>query len=672
MGAAQRVFRPGTAVSPKLQPHVWAEIQEWESFPYGETTEKPAKPPEKPLVDKVETCDATSQKRPERPNGLPHSPEIHAEEILDEMRGPGGDDLGILLNVKGSLLTSEQGVKGIVGHTHDKDGARQIRGVLLYPTLTENPVVYAQDRKNLELAIRKRITEKQRKPALTKRDIANLTTFVRNACFGKDAIFSKELIIEWALANLHDLSLIASKKWSPERLRKAIEQLALTLDPSFNLSFNIKAEAMAGDASGAGKAPRLLIADGDAGQVMAFIVVKCFEDLLFSRAAFKTNSIKGGAKLDAVLKVFGAMRRKMDTVDCLEGDGSAWDTCCSLELRELIENPVMKWIGYVLMDNFIIPEEWVKSHEKINSKKSLTAWVFNSGKKATLDWPEKLKLKIDSIRRSGHRGTSCLNFWINLVLWHVCIYGARASVFLNPDRRNAEDIWGHIRWLMSGFEGDDSGLATTAKDKEGKHVPLRSHDDDIIKFWERCGFNMVLEHRAPGDKMLFAGIHVLVDKNGPTSKIMPDLKRFISNHGVTCSSSAIKAYNDGNVAGVKNLAAAKCLSRAYEWAGILQCIVDAQMMYIGNLTKQDGVKSKIELCHDEQMRCDGLDADGVEFQIAVKRNGQQHSDLELLKEFGYDVTQEQLEDFVAAHMTLDVCALPGAEEWLAHVPPSWI
>ena len=84
----------------------------------------------------------------------------------------------------------------------------------------------------------------------------------------------------------------------------------------------------------------------------------------------------------------------------VEGDGSAWDSCCSIELRNMIENPVLKHTAYHLKEYTRVPEQWEKEHANVNQKD-----------KFCLIFKEKLMtyfVQLKAIRRSGHRGTSVI------------------------------------------------------------------------------------------------------------------------------------------------------------------------------------------------------------------------------------------------------------------------
>eukprot|EP00972_Heterocapsa_arctica_P056549 8347127-Heterocapsa_arctica.AAC.1 len=55
------------------------------------------------------------------------------------------------------------------------------------------------------------------------------------------------------------------------------------------------------------------------------------------------------------------------------------------------------------------PEKWHLEHSKACEAGKLK--LFYNHKYETM------QVTIDAIRRSGHRGTSCLNWWINFVKW---------------------------------------------------------------------------------------------------------------------------------------------------------------------------------------------------------------------------------------------------------------
>ena len=168
----------------------------------------------------------------------------------------------------------------------------------------------------------------------------------------------------------------------------------------------VKLEAMPEE-----KAPRLRIADEDQGQVMALMTIYRMEALI--KEHFPAKGIKGLGKKDAIRRVMKSCKvpRKFAKllVTFFEGDGSAWDTCCNESICGAVENPVIHHIAS-MVNGFMeaSPKTWAEAHESINSQKTLDL-SYTKNK-------EYMKIVIDAIRRSGHRGTSCLNWWISFVI----------------------------------------------------------------------------------------------------------------------------------------------------------------------------------------------------------------------------------------------------------------
>lgn len=109
-----------------------------------------------------------------------------------------------------------------------------------------------------------------------------------------------------------------------------MKQLMEAAEVRWQLGADVKAKSLP-----EGKAPRFLIANGDNGQLMARLVISCFEHLLFSW--FEHKSIKHTSKCDAMVRILETLKKR--SVHLLETDGSAWDTTCSAAMRGLIENP---------------------------------------------------------------------------------------------------------------------------------------------------------------------------------------------------------------------------------------------------------------------------------------------------------------------------------------------
>jgi hypothetical protein len=336
------------------------------------------------------------------------------------------------------------------------------------------------------------------------------------------------------------------------------------------------------------KAPRLLIADEDVGQVMALMTIHVMESCI--KKHFPEKGIKLLAKKDAITRMMKACRvpRKVakQGITVFEGDGSAWDTTCSLSIRDLVENPVIHHIAkYVNGFLYSTPASWAQAHADICSQEKLDlSYAKNK---------EFQKIVIDSIRRSGHRGTSVLNWWMNFVCWHCAIF-ADPEIYLDPLLRYGKDITGVCRWLNSCYEGDDSFLVTSPKIDVGKQLNTL-----ILQFWERIGFNMKIEMRE--NRALFVGYYIGLDEAGPSYNqerdefmMVPEIDRCFSRAGTSCSPSMIQAFNADQKDKCVSLAGAAAMSRAYEFAGLCPTISDKFLQY--------AIQCDFVITYDLQMR----------------------------------------------------------------------
>lgn len=93
---------------------------------------------------------------------------------------------------------------------------------------------------------------------------------------------------------------------------------------------------------------------------------------------------------------------------------------------------------------------------------------------------------LNAIRRSGHRGTSCLNWWMNFALW-ACSITNTPEMFLTNSRTWFTDHTGKTRWWRGVFEGDDSfcRLFPAIVDGDTFHT-------ELLAKWERYGHRMKL------------------------------------------------------------------------------------------------------------------------------------------------------------------------------------
>lgn len=442
----------------------------------------------------------------------------------------------------------------------------KICGVMVAP-MAQPPTIYENCRENVQAAKVERVDKARRELKITPEMKARVGKMVRvsmTAC-EKKGVFSTKRVQNWLSEHASDLSALKSGKWSNSRFAQSMERLLEVSQPEYEVTAAIKAEPMPGN-----KPPRLLLADGDPGQLMCLVVVKCFEELLFSH--FEDKSIKHLPKMRAVRRAMSKLLKKGAGV--VEGDGSAWDTTCGDDVRNAVENPILYHITEIAIKMGLCPEEWGFAHMKECTKAKLKA-LFRD--KAGL-----FKLVMDAIRRSGHRGTSCLNFWINFVMWTCAIF-PEPELFLDPTRRQAVDVTGQTRWWSGVFEGDDSACTLYPKMKDGDALALK-----FLKWWSDWGFNMKIVFVQK--RLTFVGIHIacrdgeLISFDDPMDEMpdfimAPEIPRCFKNAGASCSTRIRLAVVQGNQLEVRRIAKASCIARAHSFKDVCPTIARKFLRY---------------------------------------------------------------------------------------------
>lgn len=594
-------------------------------------------------------------------NALGYVEPGHGNEDTHPLGGTNDADSEIRALREDRVVENEAGV-GVVGQSTEPDNAKQIVGVISLP-VTDPPNVYAKELANIDAAIDSRITKKQRAFTANKDDTALLGRLVSSAIGNhpKRSLFSAQRVVKWWETHLFDD--LKSGKWTDTRLQNTIENLCARIQPAFRLSCDVKLEPMP-----EGKAPRMLIADGDEGQVLALLTICCIEDLIKKHLPKKT--IKGLGKRQAMERIAAELRApkaayaktrngkagkvQSPGVSIFEGDGSAWDTTCSAKLRDCVENPVILHVGRIIKVMMTQPDSWVDAHYDVSVLDKLTM----SFKKNA----EFGKFVIDAIRRSGHRGTSCLNWWVNFTCWHCAIF-EEPELFLDPDQRYGVDHSGIHRWLASGFEGDDSILSTTPPIEEKSELYV-----SLMQRWERLGFNMKIFLRS--DRALFTGYYLALDKDGPTGTKMPEVDRCFARAGISCSPTMIKCFKDEDRAGCMGISRAGALSRAYEFAGCSPTISSKYLRFYESM----GVSTHVD--RDLMMRTTGEHVEFSEPDIVADINFQNgaamtfdSSELDRFAAVGFPCSQEELSHFVLRVWEYDVL-----RDWAGFresLPASW-
>lgn len=551
------------------------------------------------------------------------------------------DVSGVTMDLPGGI-----GVKGAEWHTGVNADAPQVRGLLIGP-VKEEPLVYAATPENVEGAIGERIGKKQRAYLGTKADKEKIGQVTREA-IGNDkkrGIFSKERIKKWAEEN-GDLKVLKSSKWGDARFMNSVDNLLGKPDPKFEHAAGIKAEGMP-----KGKAPRLIIADGDAGQLMALLAVACFEHLLFEHQ--EARSIKHATKKTAMKRIIKMLTKRK--AGLVEGDGSAWDTTCGDEVRAS-ENTILTHIIGVLADYGISCDQWDQAHLKACSAKEIKL-LFK-----TKDGPEgkkRISFYIDAIRRSGHRGTSCLNWWANFVNW-ICSIFKEPKYFLDPDRREGTDVTGKKRWWSGGFEGDDSLCSLYPKMEKGDELSKK-----FLEWWERQGFNMKIVFCK--SRATFVGWHIGCDAGTPNGYAAPELARALGAAGLSTSPTIIQAAKDGDTKVVKEITAASYIARAHDFAGLYPSVSNKFLDYAKSLG------ANVENDREMSMRCKGHADEKASTLISEieQENVQVTPDEEMmnLQKLGAAATIDEIDKFMAYHW------VPSeAREYASYrdsLPPTW-
>nr|ASM94029.1 putative RNA-dependent RNA polymerase [Barns Ness breadcrumb sponge weivirus-like virus 1] len=572
----------------------------------------------------------------------------------------------------------------VLGQDFDKSAPKERFpdvGVVVAPT-SDLPNVYTNSKDNVSQGVQERLIKKMKPCTWTKADKQKVGKFI-HASMGPKGMFSTDRVRTWFEKHFA-LEDMRSGKWSESRFVNTFESLLGQVQPNFKFKTAVKAEHMP-----EGKAPRFLIADGDEGQVLALAAVKCMEELLFE--TMEEHSIKHVSKAKAMQRLLANMTPPTSArkAGCtfVEGDGSAWDTTCGVDVRAAIENPVLEHISKILAQTYIQPASWAEIHDKANQQKTLKLFFKK--------YHETMHIEITAIRRSGHRGTSVLNWWINFTMW-VCALFEEPEVFLCPEARWAKDVAGVRRWFYGAYEGDDSGASTSPKlcqvSEEDEaallagtitlaelgnkyHVPNPSVTASIsaLAFWNRAGFNM---------KWVFAkkrgtivGCHLGLTETDPESKtgcvvpngvFCPELPRALKG-AVSCSPAMIEAVRKGDYKTIKTIAAAAALARASDFAGRVPTLSRKYLVYANELDSSDFVDREMSM---RAVGEEGISAAKVRTSIELANGSMTVVDEKaLLEALGYQASDEELEAFCQYPWQLD--AVDQHDEFARSVPAKW-
>lgn len=487
--------------------------------------------PEQSLLQKLSNCCPGP-----RALYMAKKAQVETNVLLQQMATkPANDDCidGAMLGtqVEADAYGEETRVKGVSTPNMSKVLGRQIGPSLIETEVMESCV------SNMKAGLAKRV---QPLPFKAKNDKKFVRKIEKTVGALIEHVFSPKKIKQWREAN-PDFDEFKSKKWSGDRWRNAIEEALADVSGRIEQTFQIKEnEALPAK----GKAPRPIIQCGDRAQVMMKFPVRCFEELLFEH--FEEASIKHLPKHDAMKRVAQHLRQDKNAF-VIEGDGSAWDSCCNPTIRNLTENRIIRHIIEVLGTDAEVPKLWLKKMLEDMEKPKLKGKAKVSDHQMT-----PIRVMIDSIRQSGHAGTSCFNYLINLVCWLVVVCDEPWTMIpkdhkgnLRSGYRSAFTNEWHI--LRYAFEGDDSALSTTED--------LSKFEEHIESLWTSMGFRMKLVYVK--DKLTFTGFDHLCDNHGPVGVFVPEIARNVASASWSCSSE-LKSHPER----VHSVGAAAMLARA--------------------------------------------------------------------------------------------------------------
>jgi len=478
----------------------------------------------------------------------------------------------------------------------DKDADKGIEtkdnalAVKFGPT-TKEAVFYANNPKRVEEAIQKRVVEKHVEFDMTDQDRSELTSITDHFCDEIRESDAIDKIASWLL-----FGNLKSKKWTLQRAEMALNVLMWQLNPDFNFSAAIKLEPMQ-----PGKPPRMLIADGDAGAVMSALTIGVLERYICKY--YKHRTIKGKPKASRMAEICREafeMKNSSEAYDAfmMENDGSAWDTCCKHILRELTENRILD-VMFDKLYKFFTPYNWFQeARRKADTKKKyklhmntnkVNVCEYTKGSQFTQDELARVLCKrrtsacIDSIRRSGDRGTSILNWIINVICWAWVLGGSNGLSIVHANGKVCIDIFSTRRRFKAWLEGDDSLLWLTGR------VFTRAELDVLEERWTKLGHRPKLFQRVKGDAAEFCGWKIIVNQHGlDEATAMPDVPRMLCNCFYSTAKDAINAAKHGDPQAFGRAVGPALIARAGSIADRVPSIARWLTRLASELTDKDG------------------------------------------------------------------------------------
>lgn len=554
----------GGGLAAAVEPVVWLDDQ---SAP-GDTGTAPA-PASHPKLDTAGPAEPSS--------GTPA--EVEAGQVVS-------------LGVSPSLLP---GVATISDPEHWQHGAIAVK----YLPAIEERLFYLSTVKRVQQAIKGRIDDPFVEVTMTEKDREDMKLIVDEFLCQMERGKGKFMEIATTLL----FGDYVPKKWTAKRAQAGVERLRQRYNPAYRFTGSVKLEP-----SKAGKPPRLLIADGDEGQVMAWLLLGTLEKWVFH--TYRGRSIKGaskdtemsllGSKLNQKTprKQTGVKERELPSVkvDIVENDGSAWDACMGADLRDQTENRIMDRAAEYLRDIVTVwsPNEWTDARLASNKLEEIKMAVKSKSLSVydSLDLPDEelfsgkpsIRMIIRAIRRSGCRGTSILNWLGNMLCWCFCIGGAEGASLIAPQGVKVRCRDGRVRFVRMVFEGDDSILSFYCEDG------TRLGECDFLEMcgaaWTRLGHRPKLFHRKQVAE--FCGYHFCINDFGLTGLYAPDLRRQLVSAAYCSNKLAVEAALTGDWRKLGMAVGPGLISRAYALAvaypSIARCFFNLGTALLGRQT----------------------------------------------------------------------------------------
>jgi len=462
-------------------------------------------------------------------------------------------------------------------------------------------------------AIEGRITKKHRPMDMSthERDkVSDITkAFIEEMKGPKGDSAALHNIAQWTL-----YGNLKSKKWSLNRAEVALNFLVMRLMPEYEFTAAIKLEPMQ-----PGKPPRMLIADGDQGAVMSCLAIGVLERYVCKY--HKTRTIKGKAKDVRMGEICNATKVAEHDHNgnptglmkgfMLENDGSAWDTCCSVGLRDLSENMILDHM-FEEMYRYFVPWNMHTGARKTADTKKKHNLHINSNKvkledmkhadKGTPDdnaraaFKKRFKVTIEAIRRSGDRGTSILNWLVNLICWAWVLCDTDGAHFVISNSKKITDMFGVKRHFRPWFEGDDSAIWLSGRrfTKDEMHV--------LFSRWEKLGHNPKLFDRGKGDVAEFCGWKIVMDEFGMDwNTATPDVPRLLGNCFYSTAKEAVSSANEGHPLVFGRVVGPGLIARAASIAKRMPSIASWLLVMAASVGDADGM-GDVDFSVDDQFR----------------------------------------------------------------------